>query len=239
MRQPRLALAIVATAALVCCLSACSKDDSSSGGTSYDILAGDDSCDVSETTISAGKASFKVENAGGDVTEVYVYGKDGADFTKIMGEVENIGPGTSRDLDVTLSAGDYQVACKPGMVGEGIRTDITVTGGSDATTEESNAAYDRELEVEVEDSGEIVPPDDLTAEVGEKIEFKLENASADEYYLELLGPDGDELGEAEVAASGDGEFVAELTEAGDYVLKTYADGAEDAAQRQTLTVSAP
>lgn len=239
MRYPRPLLAAALGVALVGSLGACSKDDSASGGSSsYTVKAGDDACDVSETSIPAGKATFKVENTGSDVTEVYIYGKDGADFTAIKGEVENVGPGTSREFDVTLSAGDYQVACKPGMVGDGIRTDLTVTGGS-VETSTGEASYDRELELQVGSDGELKAPGDLTAEVGEKIEFKLENGSSDEYYIELLGPDGDQLGEAEAAASSGGEFVAELSEGGDFTIKVYAAGAEHAAQTETLTVSAP
>src|SRR3954464_710941 len=100
MRSPRPLLALVAGITLVGALGACSKDDSSSNGARYQLTADDDSCKVSETSIPAGKATFEVENTGSDVTEVYVYGKDGEDFTQIVGEVENIGPGTQRDLDV-------------------------------------------------------------------------------------------------------------------------------------------
>ena len=42
-------------------------------------------------------------------------------------EVENIGPGLTRDLVVDAPAGTYVTACKPGMIGEGIRADFTVT----------------------------------------------------------------------------------------------------------------
>ena len=44
-----------------------------------------------------------------------------------MGEVENIGPGITRNLVVTAPAGKYFTACKPGMVGEGIRAGFSVT----------------------------------------------------------------------------------------------------------------
>ncbi len=236
MRSPRPILLLATGVALASVLGACSKDSSSSGS-SLGIKSGDDSCDVSATSVPAGASTFTVENTGSDVTEVYVYGKDGDAFTKIMGEVENIGPGTSRDFSVTLAAGDYQVACKPGMVGDGIRTDLTATGKSDETGQAAEPAYDRELEVQIDAAGKVKVPGDLSAEVGEKIEFKLENDSSEEFYLELLGPDGDELGMAEAAASSDGEFIAELSEPADYTLKTYADGAEDAATTQTLTVS--
>jgi iron uptake system component EfeO len=46
-----------------------------------------------------------------------------------MGEVENISPGLSRKLIVQLTEpGTYQTACKPGMIGDGIRGDYQVAG---------------------------------------------------------------------------------------------------------------
>ena len=50
-----------------------------------------------------------------------------------MGEVENISPGLTRTFLVELAEpGAYQTACKPGMVGDGIRAAFTVTGASAA-----------------------------------------------------------------------------------------------------------
>lgn len=236
MPSPRPAL-LFAGLAVLGGVSACSSDSSSSG-TSYAIEAGDTTCSVSATTVAAGNVTFKVDNTGSDVTEVYVYGKDGDAFTKIVGEVENVGPGTSRDLQANLSAGSYQVACKPGMKGDGIRTDISVTGGTDEASTGSEAAYDREIEVEIESSGAPKALSALSAQVGEKVEFKLENQSASEYYLEVVDPAGTSVGETEAAANSTGEVVIELTTSGSYTLKTYADGAESAAVAQTLTVSA-
>ncbi len=46
--------------------------------------------------------TFEVTNKGSKVTEVYVYGEQGGEFTKVISEVENIGPGTSRDMSVDL-----------------------------------------------------------------------------------------------------------------------------------------
>jgi iron uptake system component EfeO len=54
-----------------------------------------------------------------------------------MGEVENITPGLSRELRVELPAGTYQTACKPGMIGTGIRNDLTVSGSAPALTEDA------------------------------------------------------------------------------------------------------
>lgn len=228
-------LSVLTGLALLGALSACGNDAAPTG-TTYDVKAGDTTCDVSKTDLPAGKTTFKVENTGKDVTEVYLYGKDGDAFTKIMGEKENIGPGTSQEFAVNLAAGDYQVACKPGMTGNGIRTDITVTG-SGGSSAKSQDSYDREMEFEVEAGGTVKPPADLTATMGEKIEFKLENHGTAEHYLELLDAEGNDVDKAEAQAGADGEFVADLVDAGSYTVKVFEDGKESAGSTFTLAVS--
>ncbi|MFI6516427.1 iron uptake system protein EfeO [Spirillospora sp. NPDC050679] len=123
-------LALTGVAALsTSLLAACGGDEGGAadagGGTA--ITAGDDKCELTKKDFPAGVAQFKVTNTGSKVTEVYVY----APGDKIVTERENIGPGTSVTLTVQLSAGKYQIACKPGMVGNGIRQDISVTGVAD------------------------------------------------------------------------------------------------------------
>jgi len=232
-RQP---LAAASTLALLAVLAACA--DSSGGGsgatTSYAVKAGDKTCEVQETSLDAGKVTFDVENTGDQVTEVYVYGRDGSEFTKIVGERENIGPGTSQKLTVDLPSGDYQVACKPGMTGDGIRTDITVSGKGGGSS--SEAAYDRELEFGVDADGTVSAPGKRSAKTGEKIEFKLENDSDSEHYLVLTGPNGTELGKAEAEGGADAEFVAELAKPGAHVVRVYEDGKESAGTSVRLTV---
>jgi iron uptake system component EfeO len=114
------ALGVVTIAALS--LSACAEDTKASGDLTVD--ASDSSCKVSTTDLKAGPSTFKVTNKGSKVTEFYVY----AEGDRIMGEVENIGPGLSRNLVVDLPKGTYEGACKPGMVGDGIRQTLNVTG---------------------------------------------------------------------------------------------------------------
>jgi iron uptake system component EfeO len=58
------------------------------------------------------------------VTEFYVYGEDGK---RIVGEVENIGPGITRELVLKAEPGNYITACKPGMAGDGIRAPFSVS----------------------------------------------------------------------------------------------------------------
>ena len=116
-------------------LAACGGD---SGGaapagaaTAIEVAASDEACELSDGSADAGRSTLRIRNGGNRVTEVYVYGaKD-----KIIAEKENIGPGTSYELTVDLAAGAYQVACKPGMVGTGIRSALTVTGTSSTASD--------------------------------------------------------------------------------------------------------
>jgi iron uptake system component EfeO len=116
---------IVAALLAVPALAGCG---SGSSGPSVRVTAGDASCAVAKTSLAPGRTTFAVHNSGAKVTEVYVYAKSGSGFTKTVEEAEDIGPGTSRDLTADLAAGTYEVACKPGMTGNGIRTRITVGG---------------------------------------------------------------------------------------------------------------
>jgi iron uptake system component EfeO len=88
------------------------------------VTSADTACTVARTELPAGQHVFRVSNTGAKVTEFYVYGPD----NRIVGEVENIAPGLSRDLTVSLPAGAYRATCKPGMAGDGIRQALTVTG---------------------------------------------------------------------------------------------------------------
>jgi iron uptake system component EfeO len=106
-------------------LSACASDPSESTAKGdLTVAASDSECKVSATKLEAGPSTFKVTNAGSKVTEFYVY----AEGDRIMGEVENVGPGLTRNLVVDLPKGTYEGACKPGMIGDGIRQTLTVTG---------------------------------------------------------------------------------------------------------------
>jgi iron uptake system component EfeO len=69
-----------------------------------------------------------VENRGTKVTEVYVLYPD----DRIVTERENIGPGTKATITAEVKAGAYEIACKPGMTGDGIRQKVTATGGAAA-----------------------------------------------------------------------------------------------------------
>jgi high-affinity iron transporter len=108
---------------LVLLVGGCGNDSTASTD-GLNVTAKDNSCDVNKGEIAAGTHSVAVENKGSKVNEVYVY----AVGNRIMGEVENVTPGIKRSFKVTLTPGAYELACKPGMVGDGIRQPLKVTG---------------------------------------------------------------------------------------------------------------
>ena len=100
-------------------------DPGKSAPSEITVTASDSACELSGTEGATGANTFVITNNGTKVTEFYVYGEG----ERVMGEVENISPGLQRKLIVQLGeAGTYQTACKPGMVGDGIRGDFKVTG---------------------------------------------------------------------------------------------------------------
>ncbi|MEV7769996.1 iron uptake system protein EfeO [Kitasatospora sp. NPDC086791] len=112
----------VATATLAGCSS--KTDDKAGSSDAVKVNASDTACEVSKTTFPAGHVVLDISNKGSKTTEVYVYG----DGDKIITERENIGPGTKASINAEIKAGSYEIACKPGMVGDGIRQKITVSG---------------------------------------------------------------------------------------------------------------
>jgi len=122
--------ASVASVLLLFVAGGCGSSSGSADG-GVQITAKDDSCEVSVKELPAGTHVVSVKNEGSKVTEAYVY----AVGDRIMGEVENVTPALTRDFKVTLTPGKYEVACKPGMVGKGIRQALTVTGKPVALSE--------------------------------------------------------------------------------------------------------
>jgi iron uptake system component EfeO len=112
---------VVAVAAVTGCAG---KSDGTGSSGAIEVTATDTACQVSKTTFPSGHVQLSVRNKGSKVTEVYVY----TPSNKIVTERENIGPGTSTTITAQNQPGSYQIACKPGMEGDGIRQKITVTG---------------------------------------------------------------------------------------------------------------
>jgi iron uptake system component EfeO len=146
MSRPSLRRAAPAALALTCVLgiAACTdKADTSASSTAaggsgpITVNATDTACDLSATTAKAGTVTFQVTNAGSKVNEFYVY----AEGDRIVAEVENITPGLGRELKVEITEpGTFTTACKPGMVGDGIRAPFTVTGTAVAGSADQKVA---------------------------------------------------------------------------------------------------
>jgi iron uptake system component EfeO len=228
--------AILTPVAVALALAGCGASSSSTGSLkqSADVKAGDSTCELSTKAFTTGTISLNVTNVGNDTTEVYVYGKGSSgSFDKVVGEAENIAPGTSRTFEVKAGGGTYEVACKPGQKGDGIRTAMEVSG--DAA--KADTRYDREVDVQAKDDG-FTGLTGFTAKVGEKIEFKLKNQGTKRHELEVFGPDGKVIGEIGPTEPGkDGEVILTLAVAGTY---TYESGiADDAAKglKGTFTVT--
>lgn len=126
MRAVRLTVVTAAAAAatLAAATGCTQKSDAKSEDGAIQVIAKDDSCEVSKKDFPAGHLKLNVENRGSKVTEVYVLYPD----DRIVAERENIGPGTKASITAEIKAGDYEIACKPGMKGDGIRQKVTATG---------------------------------------------------------------------------------------------------------------
>ncbi|WP_457185211.1 iron uptake system protein EfeO [Nocardioides sp. P5_E3] len=151
-------------------LAACTQNaDTGSAGGSGDaadpraltVDSSADSCTLSATEAPAGALTFDVTNSGDQVTEFYLLGDDGL---RIVAEVENIGPSISRALTVNAPAGTYVTACKPGMAGEGIRGEFTVT----ASDEDVEVSADEQELVEQAEANYAAYVEDQSAQLLEK-----------------------------------------------------------------------
>ncbi|MGW7578513.1 iron uptake system protein EfeO [Streptomyces sp. NPDC054765] len=120
------AVAALTAATAVTAVAGCAaKNDGKGGGKgTIEVTATDSSCELSAKEFPAGHVRFAVQNKGSKVTEVYVY----APGDRIVTERENIGPGTNAEITAEIKAGSYEVACKPGMKGNGIRQKVTASG---------------------------------------------------------------------------------------------------------------
>ncbi|WP_405858774.1 EfeM/EfeO family lipoprotein [Streptomyces sp. NBC_01515] len=127
MRAVRLPVATaVAAAAALTAVTACTAKSDAKDGDAIQVTAADSKCTTSSKSIQAGQVTLKIENTGSKATEVEILFPD----DRIVSEKENIGPGTKYTLTAEVKAGSYEIACRPGMKGHGVRQKLTVTGGS-------------------------------------------------------------------------------------------------------------
>ncbi|MEU3032255.1 iron uptake system protein EfeO [Streptomyces incarnatus] len=126
MRAVRPTVIAAVTAAALTALSACTAKSEGKDGDAIRVTAADSACDTSATSVPAGQVTLEIANKGSRATEVEILFPD----DRIVSEKENIGPGTKYTLTAEVKAGSYEIACRPGMKGHGVRQKLTVTGGS-------------------------------------------------------------------------------------------------------------
>ncbi|MDT0571184.1 iron uptake system protein EfeO [Streptomyces sp. DSM 3412] len=120
-------LSVVTAATTVAALTAvtgCTEKSSAGADGVIAVTATDTACEVSKKEFPAGHVELDIENKGSKVTEVYILFPD----DRVVTERENIGPGTKQKVTAEVKEGEYQIACKPGMKGDGIRQAVTATG---------------------------------------------------------------------------------------------------------------
>src|SRR4051794_37689722 len=97
--------AVLAVPLLAACTENATTSDVAAGEAGpVSVAATDDACELSTASAPAGAVTFEVTNSGSKVTEFYLYSGDGE---RIVGEVENIGPGLQGKLIVTAQEGVY------------------------------------------------------------------------------------------------------------------------------------
>lgn len=223
----RTALILLAAGTLV--LPGCQSDDGSTSGQTITVAATDDSCEADVTEVEAGPVEITVRNDGSTVTEVYVY----AEGDRVVGEIEDVTPGLTRTFEVTVGGGEYEIACKPGQTGDGIRTPLTVTGEAAAAPVPSREVEFTGVDFDYEGL------DDVTFTAGEVVRFEMMNEGEVAHEFEVFGPDGDVLGEIGPTAPGEeGDVVLTLGEAGTYQYVCGIDDHEARGMAGTFTVDA-
>ncbi len=135
------------------CLTGCAEKSKGGAEGGVQVSADDKACEVSDKKFPAGHVKLQVENKGSKVTEVYVY----APGDRIVTERENIGPGTKADIVTEIKAGTYEIACKPGMKGDGIRQKVTVSGKGaaakrDPKLDDAVAAYRKYVQKQADET---------------------------------------------------------------------------------------
>ncbi|WP_327428234.1 iron uptake system protein EfeO [Streptomyces sp. NBC_01236] len=142
MRAVRLSVVTAAaTAAALTAVTGCTEKSDAKNGDAITVTAADSKCTTSSKSVPAGQVTLQIENKGSKATEVEILFPD----DRIVSEKENIGPGTKYTLTAEVKAGAYEIACRPGMKGLGVRQKLTVTGGKvakrDPRLDKAVAAY--------------------------------------------------------------------------------------------------
>ena len=154
-----------------------------------------------------------------------MYGEDAAKYTRVVAEVENIGPGISprpRGRPARRLVRD-RLQARPDR-GRDPDVDHRHRGRVRGRTSEESG-YDREIELSTD--GSAITGLDGGATSGERIEFALTNDADAVRILELKSPDGSVAGEVQVDAGTTGEVVIDLDAPGTWQVIVEGEGRDD------------
>jgi iron uptake system component EfeO len=139
MKRHTLVATIATAGVLALALTGCVPNNvAKTGASAISVKASDTACDLSAATAPSGAITFTLSNSGTDVTELEILAED---KLRIVGEKENVGPGTTPNYTAQLEAGTYYVSCKPGMVGSGVGESkfVVTESGNKVNANASNA----------------------------------------------------------------------------------------------------
>lgn len=122
-------LLVMSGAALA--LAACTQNAPTNASGSIAVTNTDTGCQIAAADAPSGSVVFTVTNQGSEVTEFYLLAED---QQRIVGEVENIGPGITRDLVVLAEPGTYYTSCRTSDTAEQTPTVFTVTDSGQSVT---------------------------------------------------------------------------------------------------------
>lgn len=121
-------LPVVAPLALSGCVANDSGSTQAADGAAIPVEITDTTCGIDVNEVESGRVSFTLKNAGTVRNEFEILAED---QLRIVGERENLGPGTTTDYTLLLQPGNYYTACKKNMVGSLVDVrPFTVTQGS-------------------------------------------------------------------------------------------------------------
>lgn len=179
-------------------LAACSSDPGSgSDEQAIDVTISDAGCEPREIPAKAGPTTFHVSNDGSaSVTEFEVL-----DGTKILGEVENVVPGSDRSFSLTLKEGTFTTYCPNGEFETGV---LQVVGASAAATGDPVATkkavdtYLAYVRAEVDELTRAVAPFAAAVKAGDIAGAKRLFAAA-RYHYETVEPIAESFGDLDPA----------------------------------------
>jgi iron uptake system component EfeO len=199
---------LIVAAVLPIALIACSDDsgssakDSGSGGDkkvqTIEITLSDSGCEPRSIPAQAGPTTFKVTNDGSAAVTEFEVLQNG----RILGEVENVIPGSDRDFSLNLVAGKYDTKCPGGSAFEAGTVEVAEAASGAAANEDARKAavktYLNYVTAEADKLVTAVGPFAAAVKAGDTATAKNQFAAARAHY-ESIEPIAESFGDLDPA----------------------------------------